>query len=577
MKHILVGGFVSLLLFGHSTQPVQAADFQVSVDSNYTLHPAHTAQVTQTITVTNTTDTRYPTSYAITVPSSQLKNIRLTGMGNSLIKPQIATASGLTKIQIPFKNPVIGKDKSQTYILEYQNPDIIDGNSALPQLILPPLLTTDSNLVHTISVTLPSSSCPEPAVVPGTATITSLNDITYLKITPSNPAQSIFIRCAGKRYLAAALRYRLENQNMTPVETQITLPPDTAYQQFVYDSIEPSPINLFSDTDGNIIATFHLEPKETLPVLIKARAILTATPNPAVTAVKSDKAIVSAQPFWPIHDPAIVSLTGKLTTAADAYKYVVSSFTLQPSPCTRIGGKTLSQSSIPLCHEDIVDNFITLTRSMGIPSRRVVGFAGSLGVWAEYLDPDRHLWVAVDPVREKQSGTLSYFPINDLNHIALVINGTSDSIPYAANLYLDPSISLASMFSDIPAFTIPKITLTANLSAPFFTRLGLSNQLQLTLKNQSFWSLYNEPLTIIAGPNTVKSVTLNRLPLQSQVIIPVNLPNGYEQYQLESNQFGQVILKRPGPTYPAAITVAGFVAAAAGVITVITRRLLVSQ
>ena len=93
---------------------------------------------------------------------------------------------------------------------------------------------------------------------------------------------------------------------------------------------------------------------------------------------------------------------------------------------------------------DFTDLFIALTRSVGIPSREIDGYAYAkdltstpikqidgrsdfLHSWVQYYDPQNG-WISVDPTWGTTSG-LDYFSRLDNNHLALVIKGSNSQYP----------------------------------------------------------------------------------------------------------------------------------------------------
>ena len=67
------------------------------------------------------------------------------------------------------------------------------------------------------------------------------------------------------------LNYHLENPLSRSTVTEITLPPDTAYQRVYYDAIEPRPANMYVDSDGNWIAEYKLNSRERVDVVARGQ------------------------------------------------------------------------------------------------------------------------------------------------------------------------------------------------------------------------------------------------------------------------------------------------------------------
>ncbi|MCF6177434.1 MAG: hypothetical protein L3J71_16895 [Victivallaceae bacterium] len=124
------------------------------------------------------------------------------------------------------------------------------------------------------------------------------------------------------------------------------------------------------------------------------------------TTRKSSKRLLTATPFWPVNDPAIVTLANKITAKKQTDKQKVQAILqwLTPGRNIKFGGTTGSRWGVKRVLKqkqgqcwDFSDCFITLARAAGIPCRQVAGWLyGTSGhVWAECLIPGKG-WQQVD-------------------------------------------------------------------------------------------------------------------------------------------------------------------------------------
>ncbi len=336
------------------------------------------------------------------------------------------------------------------------------------------------------------------------------------------------------------LNYILENTNMTPIETQITLPPDTSYQRLIFDSITPQPLRLNPDADGNRIATFKLEPKENLTVTLKARAIITNPDQIYPSSAPDIKNLTQARPLWPTTKKAYQDLAKQHSNLESIYHSIVTNPQITPEQAT--------------------DVFITLARIKNIASRKIDGVIQSDQLiphqYADWYDPNTSTWHPIDPGLEKTQPTYSYWPISAQTHLALAIHGYSDTVPY-------PLDSTQLTLTDTDSFDLPTPTISATNQSG-----------KLVITNNSSFALINLPLTLTAESGETTTFTLDRLDLNSQRIIPATI--SLTSAKLES-AYGPIPINSGKNPIHSGLTLASILAGTAGGIAVFSRRLLVSR
>jgi len=62
------------------------------------------------------------------------------------------------------------------------------------------------------------------------------------------------------------LSYHLENPLSLNSQTEIALPPDTAFQKVYFSKIEPKPNDVKIDQDGNWLAVYKLTPRQRIDI-----------------------------------------------------------------------------------------------------------------------------------------------------------------------------------------------------------------------------------------------------------------------------------------------------------------------
>ncbi len=129
---------------------------------------------------------------------------------------------------------------------------------------------------------------------------------------------------------------------------------------------------------------------------------------------------VGATQYWPVEDPEIAALAGKLTAGKRTRREKVEAIAawLRPGRNIRFGGpvtgsrygvKQVLAQKFGHCW-DFSDLFVTLCRASGVPARQVAGWLHERAghVWAEVL-PDEGGWKQVDPTGVLDCGS-DYIP-----------------------------------------------------------------------------------------------------------------------------------------------------------------------
>ena len=159
IKNFIVFLILFLLFFHH---PISAADFSTDLLSTFTVTSLDTVNVNQMFSITNLSDTRYPTAYELIIPTNKIKNLKITNALNQLIKPETSVSGSNTKVLLHFPKPVVGKGKVQSYTLEYQNQDMLVGSNKILQLAVPVMTLPHEEATATIKVVMPTDICPHP-------------------------------------------------------------------------------------------------------------------------------------------------------------------------------------------------------------------------------------------------------------------------------------------------------------------------------------------------------------------------------------------------------------------------------
>lgn len=431
----------------------QAADFKSDYKAEYFIQEAGNKlsfRVKFTIDITNLRSDVYVKTITLSFPQDfAIRNLSASD-NHGFISPQVATSGNNTDLRLEFSDPQVGRDSKNSFYVVFDQDNLIQQNGNIWEIILPTLDKATRNnyqvILHLPQLTNKkiSISKPKPDLIEGA------------QIIWNNPAQkTIYITLGDRQYYYTQLEYHLKNTKLTPVYTDIALPPDTLYQKIYVKSLSPKPEYVYLDEDGNYLARYILKPRQNMDVLFEGNVEIFMTPREEVIGADRElfkdqkKYLLNPDKNWDLKNKQV---DGKLLTASDIYSYVTNRLTYDYSRSSknniRLGAyQTLSNPTRAVCVE-FTDLFIALAREKGIYSREIQGFAFSenrrfrplslasdvLHSWPEYYDTNRNMWIQVDPTWENTSG-IDYFSSFDFNHITFAIHGKKSDYPLPAGMY----------------------------------------------------------------------------------------------------------------------------------------------
>ena len=504
-----------MLFFFLFRVPVFAAgEFNISQNIEYTVSPLGKTNVHQQVNLTNNFSQIYAKEYQINLSGSNISNVTGSDASGNIID-KVDTQADSTNIYLKFSQPVVGKDQTNHFDLDYSVSDFAKkkGNTWEIQF---PQFTNDDNQQINLSLSVPSSLGDLSFSSVPVTDIHTLDNTTEIKFTQNQIKDNKILLVFGNHQLFDfKLSYFLQNDKGEDVNTEIALPPDTDTQNVIFKSIVPAPTSIKSDIDGNWLAQYFIPQGKSLDITVSGQAKI----HPPVPFAQNspDPSDIQPQKYWPTTDPAITSASQNLSTPKSIYKYVVNSLNYDYSgidSAVRKGAlSAIEFPNLSLCTE-FTDLFVTLSRSKSIPAREIEGFAYSndskvkpintlsdvLHAWPQYYDSITKRWVQVDPTWEKTTNGIDYFTDLDLNHLVFVIHGQSSEYPPPPGSYQKDKVT-KSVFVDFATDE-----LHPDLVSP---ELTVSRQRQILIKNSNLFSLHHIHLTLA---NSSLSVDLADLP-----------------------------------------------------------------
>lgn len=529
-----------LAFFGWGVPRLQPAhadeNFDVGLVSSYTIQNDGTAIIEQQFTLTNRKPTLYASQYAIEVGSNKVERVKVFDR-NGAIPANIVATDKRTSIAITFDDIIVGEGKQRQFTVQFQSPDIAIISGNVLEVYIPRFSDLAKYDSYRVELRVPERFGQPARVNPAASSTRTQNGFTLLDFTTLG-TQGVTALFGEKQVYDFQLRYHLENPTASVGLAQIALPPDTPTQRVQYLSLEPRPVKMETDADGNWIATYEVSAGKQTEVELSGKATLYLTPQPDLPSSSPLPAHLQSQKYWPLDDYRIIELAREHDNPRAIYDYVVGALTYNfervNGPVNRLGAaQALSEPLLAACQE-FTDLFIAVARQAGVPARRVTGYAYTensrlrplslvedvLHAWPEYYDPAAGRWIPVDPTWGNTTGGLDYFSQLDFNHFTFAINGVSDSLPYPAGSYKRSGEKTKDVVVNFgTAQPLPSLDVSYTFQKKPFWLAPFRNEYQLTIVNQTGVAWYHIPLTAaVSSTIQVQGLpeTISLLPYQTQ-------------------------------------------------------------
>lgn len=449
MRKLLIALSIFYWLSGTSTV-LAIKEFKLDYTSTYEIIQDNPTRVRHDIRIQNNLANIFTTNYTISVGSNKLEKISASDE-SGVLPISKKTNTNTTTIEVTINDPSIGKDQAKDLTISYTNPDIIEQNGKIREINIPKLANANEIDTYTRRLIVPKSFPPPSITLPVPTSVEQLENSTVYTFT-GHKSESITLFFGDHQLYEIDLSYTISNPTLTTTDTEIAIPPDTAYQKIYLEKITPEPIIIRLDNDGNWLAIYSLEPQQSLDINVSLIAKVTAKPSFQPPPITLDN-LTSSQQYWETTAPNIKSLANQLKDPKNIYNYLVNNFVYSYSRVTK-GAKRLGASQAiinptqAICTE-FTDAFVALARSNNIPAREINGYAYTtnknlrplsletdiLHAWPEYYNTATKTWIQIDPTWGHTTGGIDYFSKLDFNHITFVIHGQESSYPYPAGAY----------------------------------------------------------------------------------------------------------------------------------------------
>lgn len=553
MKKILL--FLFLFFFLLIPKNVKAeGEFASDVNVQYFVDESGKTLITHTVTLQNLFSNLYATSYTLALDNIEPKNVSVTEQGKTLNFSQKREGTK-TSINVEFKDALVGKDKSRTFKIFFEEDTFAVRSGEVWEISIPRLSSEENFRNYKAVLSIPLSFGLEAYVSPTPEEIKKTDGRQIYSFDKQSIAKTGVTAGFGAfQTFSFSLNFHLENPLAKSAKVDIAIPPDTALQKIYYQVMNPSPENVYSDTDGNWLATYNLKPRERLDVETKGVVQIFAGPRPFLKSTRETlNENLKETSVWQTKDPQIKQLGQTLATPKAIYDYVWQNLSYdyeKVRPNTeRFGAvKALANPKEAICME-FTDLFIALSRAAGIPAREINGYAYTenpkiqplslvadvLHSWPEYWDQEKGSWISIDPTWASTTGGVDYFNKLDLRHFAFVIHGKDPFKPYPPGSYKlgpNPQKDVYVSFGQLPENRVssPEIQAKTQSTFPFS-----DGKIEIIIYNPGPIALYNLVPEIYFDEKREGNDSIEILPPFSRYKIQVKIPFSFLGRNTPSN------------------------------------------
>lgn len=519
-------------------------EFSIDADVVYEVQGSGKTLVIQNIFLENNFSNLYATSYTLTLENIVVENARALNNSGSSYETEITKNNNSTNIKVTFPDASLGKGTKRNFKIIYENPSFAIRTGEVWEISIPRLGDQNNFRNYSLTLKIPKSFGLEAYISPKPI-VSELSESGYTYTFSKNDILQTGVSAGYGQFQVFSfnLSYHLENPLAKSSTTQIAIPPDTAFQKVYIQNINPKPSNVTVDPDGNWIATYDLEARQRVDVVVTGAVQIFASYR---SFTKPDEDILNENlketEYWQISSPKIRELAKKLITPKAIYDYVYQNlhydFSRVQANVQRMGAVAALENPGSVICMEFTDLFIAIARAAGIPAREIEGFAYTenpdlqpLGLvadvlhsWPEYYDRERNIWVPVDPTWASTSGGVDYFNKLDLRHFAFVIHGQSSTQPYPAGSYKLGSNPQKDVYVSFGQLPISKLSNLGVSIKPYRTLPFFSSIYSITVHNPGPVAVYSVYPTIYYDSEEKNREFIEVLPPFSSEQIYLTLP-----------------------------------------------------
>ncbi|MBI2621653.1 MAG: transglutaminase domain-containing protein [Candidatus Levybacteria bacterium] len=531
--------FILSLIFAKSA--LASNNFSTFYNITYQVSENGTTNVGIDVELKNKTSEFYANSYSIQTGFEEIKNIKGSDLIGEL-KPKLSKNNKGTLLSFSFNQKVVGINNSQKFKINFETSEIAKNFGDIWEINIPGISDQQDYETFSSTVAVPQTFGSPSIIKPLVKNVkTSANSLSFSKNDLGSGG--ISIAYGQTQNYSFELTYHLQNKNLYPIVTEIAIPSDNNYQTVFIDDINPRPIDVYVDGDGNWLAKYRLLPSKDLDVLVKGVARVSYKPRKEPLTQVQKQTFLKSQEYWNTNDAEIKKLASELKTPEKIYNWVVENLKYDEGRVkdvqVRAGAAgVLKNKNSAVCLE-FTDLFIALVRAAGIPARSVEGYANTtnsakrplslykdvLHSWPQYYDFEKEAWIMVDPTWQNTTGGIDYFNVFDFDHFAFVVKGVDSQYPIPAGGYKIPGKKSAQdvkvSVSKVFVKKMPVLSASTNFSKTYFGGLSINGEIILTNNSGVLAPDQNVKVTSEKLNPFSQNLYFEKIPPYGRKVIPV--------------------------------------------------------
>ncbi len=548
----LFGFLLSLLLIvtpvlAQSVPDTSGKEFSTTYDIIYEVGDDGVTAVTEKVALKNLTAKYFASKYTLIIGSTNLSDVTATDQQQSPLEVTTSPQGTKTQIDIKLNQQIAGQGKVQTFILKFKSKDFAQKIGKTWSVDIPKAPTAQALDAYNVVLSVPIDFGDPTSITPQPKSQSSTYNRLTLNYTKEQLATSgVSANFGSFQVFHFNLHYRLKGESLFPDLKSVPLPATTQYQDIALTSIDPKPLNVTIDRDGNYVAWYRLQHGDAFNVEVKGSAKIYDSGRKELIPVLSSAdrtALLQADKYWEKDSPLLREKVNEIfkngtppgtkDKASLIYRYVADSLRFDVSRIhqngERLGALTAINNPNTAVSQEFADLFVALSRAANIPAREVDGFALSLNqslrplslanqsmhAWAQYYDESKG-WVMVDPTWDNTTGGIDYFYKFDLNHISFLTRGVSSTQEL-------PLQKVEVSLSDEDFMTTPQIQPTLQMRERIWAGLPYHAVVKVTNNGTSVTPAM--PLTFTSGQLSVVG--------DSSLVIPPLPPFGTAEYTFD--------------------------------------------
>src|SRR3989344_286296 len=239
-----------LIFFYLTTQSLQVSrasnEFAITTTAEYKVEVTGITQVTNTITVKNTTSQLLAKSYTLTLSGIEPKNIKAFEEGKKLSVFQL-TEGDSVKLRVDFEETLPGIGKARTFVITYEEDTLATKTGDVWEVFIPKLTNPQVFDEYKVLLSTPKSFGEEAYISPDAREIKETDERRTFIFQKEDLINGISIGFGQSQVFSFTLNYHLQNSANKKTQMEIAIPPDTSTQKMFYEEIDPLPANLYQD------------------------------------------------------------------------------------------------------------------------------------------------------------------------------------------------------------------------------------------------------------------------------------------------------------------------------------------